>query len=73
MAARFKVTGQTVRPTFDANARAIDVYDVSFEVQPHGDRGMVSIPVNQYSADTVLQAIQPLADEMARVRGLGQG
>lgn len=73
MPAQFRVTGQTTRPTFDNNSRPVDVFDVSFEVLPDGDRGMISIPVNQYSAEAVLNAIQPLADQMAQVRSLGRG
>lgn len=73
MAAQFKITGQSTRPTFDNNARPVDVFDISFEVMPHGDRGMVSIPVNQYTAESVLAAIQPLADQMEAVRNLGKG
>lgn len=73
MAAKYKVTGQTPRPTFDGNSRPIDVFDVSFETVPDGDRGMVSIPVNQYTAERVHAEVQPLADQMAAVRLLGQG
>ena len=72
MPAKYKVTSQTTRPTFDGNNKPIDVFDVSFEVIPHGDRGMVSIPVNQYTAERVHGEIQPLADQMAAVRDLGQ-
>lgn len=73
MPAKYRVTGQTTRPTFDGNSRPVDVFDVSFEVIDTGDRGMVSIPVNQYTAERVNQEIQPLADQMHAVRSLGNG
>ncbi len=73
MDAPYAVTAQTTRPTFDANNRPIDVMDISFEVIGTGDRSMVSIPVTQYTAQRVHEAIQPLANQMAAVRQLGQG
>lgn len=73
MPAKYKITGQVTRPTFDNNSRPIDVIDVFFEITPWGDRSQVSIPVNQYSADAVASAVGDLADKMAAVRELGQG
>lgn len=72
-AAKYKVTSQAPRPTFDDNNRPIDVMDVGFQVIDSGDRSMVSIPMNQYSAERVHEVIQPLADQMLAVRQLGQG
>jgi hypothetical protein len=69
--ARYRVTSQTPRPTFDNGGRAVDVFDVSFELVETGDRGMVSIPQRDFSAARVHEAIQPLANEMQAVRALG--
>jgi hypothetical protein len=71
--AKYKVTAQAPRPTFDNNNRPIDVIDVSFEVIDTGDRAMVSVPQGQYTAENVHAAIQPLANQLAAVRALGQG
>lgn len=71
--AKYKVTSQAPRPTFDDNNRPIDVMDVGFQVVETGDRSMVSIPMGQYTAEQVHAVIQPLANQMAAVRSLGQG
>jgi hypothetical protein len=73
MDAKYKVTSQAPRPTFDDNNRPIDVMDVGFQVIATSDRSMVSIPMSQYTAETVHAVIQPLANQMAAVRELGQG
>lgn len=71
--AKYKVTSQSPRPTFDDNNRPIDVMDIGFEVIETGDRAMISVPRNQYTAENVHAAIQPLANQMLAVRSLGQG
>jgi len=73
MDAKYKVTSQAPRPTFDDNNRPIDVMDIGFQVIETGDRSMVSVPMNQYTADGVHAVIQPLANQMRDVRALGQG
>lgn len=71
--ARYKVSPATVRPTFDASRRPVDVYDIPFEVVDTGDTGMVSIPVQQFSAERVHAMIQPLANELFAMHQLGNG
>lgn len=62
--AKYKVSPASVRPTFDGARRPVDVYDISFEVIETGDTGMVSIPVQQFTAERVHALIQPLANEL---------
>jgi hypothetical protein len=47
--------------------------DVMFIIDDTGDTGLVSIPLNQYTADRVAAEVQRRADEMLAVRQLGTG
>jgi hypothetical protein len=71
--AKYKVTSQAPRPTFDDNNRPIEVMDIGFQVIDTGDRSMISVPMGSYTAENVHAVIQPLANQMAAVRTLGQG
>lgn len=71
--AKYKVFPATHRPTFDQARRPIDVYDITFEVIDTGDTGMVSIPVESFTAERVHALIQPKANQLAAMHALGGG
>lgn len=69
--AKYRITNQAPRPTFNNNRQPIDVYDVFFEVTDTGDTGQISIPQSQYSAQRVHDMVQPLVNELYAARQLG--
>lgn len=71
--AKYRITNQAPRPTFDRNRMPVDVYDVFFEVTDTGDTGQVSIPVSQYTADRVHAMVQPIVNQLWAARQLGGG
>lgn len=67
MAAKWRRTFTTQRPSFDVQGRPIDFVDVGFEVLDTGDTGIVSVPLPQFTADRVAAEIQARADELLRI------
>lgn len=67
MAAGWRITGQRQETMLDGNSQFRDVMRVSFETIPEGYAGNVTIPLNLYSAEAVMAAVE---DYVARIKAV---
>lgn len=71
--ARYSIVDDQSRDDYRRNGGIIPGREVTFREESTGSEGTVWIALTNYNADYVHSQIQPLANEIRRVRQLGQG